>query len=815
MEVIKRDGRREPVSFDKITARIQALKNNSPVLTHVDEIKVAQKVIDTLYSGISTSKLDDESVNITSPMIIDHYEYGELASRIAISNYHKNNIHDVARITGKFLEDVEKKLFLHTVEALCKNVNALGEISPRVSEKFADFVGAHSDELESLIDYSRDYQYDVPGFQILKSKYLLSVRENNNLVTTIERPQHMIMRVAISIHMHPHSDNVTVKDHKELMKFISETYNLMSQLYFTHATPTLFNAGTESQQMSSCFLTTVPEDSIDGIYDWYKNCANISKWAGGIGSHIHNLRSRGSYIRGTGGVSNGIVPWLKVASESAGAVDQGGNKRPGSHAIYLEPWHADFLEFVSLKKPRGDDNERAKKLFYAAWLPDEFMRAVEQGEEWYFMCPSVSKGLSEVHGEEFSALYRKYIAEGKYVKSMPAAEVWREIVESIAETGGPYMMSKDNCNKMSNQQNLGTIKSSNLCAEIVEYSSADETAVCNLASICLNKFCVKPGVFDFDKLGEVTRVCTRNLNKIIDIEFYPTAESERSNKRHRPIGIGVQGLADTFALMGMPFDSAEALKLDARIFETIYYHALDESRVLAEKHGPYDSYEGSPASRGVLQFDYHPEFRFSSDESQKRWALLKENLASGKTKLRNSLLIALMPTASTSTVMGNSPCFEPYNGMIYKRRQLGENIIVNKFLMKELCEKGLWTEEVKSALKQSQTGGISEISSIPKSIRDKYKTVWEMSPKVILEHAAARAPFVDQSQSMNLFVPTPTVKLMTQIYFYGWRKGLKTMSYYVRSTPAMDAQKVTVVEKKKEVVGEVCRMEDDCVVCSS
>lgn len=635
----------------------------------------------------------------------------------------------------------------------------------------------HAAELNSAIVYDKDFNYNYFGFKTLERSYLLRIDGK-----VAERPQHMIMRVAVGIH----GDNVE--------KAI-ETYNLMSSKYFTHASPTLFNAGTPQPQLSSCFLVTMKSDSIDGIYDTLKTCAMISKTAGGIGLNVHCIRATGSYIAGTNGSSNGLVPMLQVYNNTARYVDQGGNKRPGAFAIYLEPWHADIFDFLDLRKNHGKEEARARDLFYALWIPDLFMKRVEANGDWSLFCPNEAPGLADVWGEEFETLYHKYEnTPGLPRKTLKAQKLWYHILESQTETGNPFMLYKDSCNRKSNQQNLGTIRCSNLCTEIVEYSAPDEVAVCNLASVALPTFIdVSRGEYDFAKLHEVTKVVVRNLNKIIDVNYYPVEEARRSNMRHRPIGVGVQGLADAFLALRMPFDSPQAKELNKHIFETIYHAAAEASIDLAQEEGPYETYPGSPTSKGILQFDM---WGVTPSELWD-WASLRERLA--KYGIRNSLLVAPMPTASTSQILGFNECFEPYTSNIYSRRVLaGEFQIVNPWLLKDLVDMGLWSDYMKNRI-IADNGSIQNIPNIPADIKALYKTVWELSQKVIIDLAADRAAYIDQSQSLNIHIQNPTMGKLTSMHFYGWKKGLKTGMYYLRTQAAAAAIQFTVDKQALEV----------------
>ncbi|MDA0331155.1 MAG: ribonucleoside-diphosphate reductase subunit alpha [Bacteroidetes bacterium] len=761
MYVIKRDGRKEPIMFDKITARIKKLCYGFNEL--VDPVRVAMRVIEGLYDGVTTSELDNLAAEIAATMTTTHPDYASLAARISISNLHKNTM----------------KSFSDTMEDLHAYVNPItGKKAPLLSDEVYKVINKNAELLDSKIIYNRDFGYDYFGFKTLERSYLLKI--NGKIV---ERPQHMLMRVSVGIHL----DDIDA---------VIDTYELMSKKYFTHATPTLFNAGTPKPQMSSCFLLTMQDDSIDGIYDTLKQTAKISQSAGGIGLSIHNIRSTGSYISGTNGTSNGIVPMLRVFNDTARYVDQGGGKRKGSFAIYIEPWHSDIYDFLDLKKNHGKEEMRARDLFYAMWIPDLFMKRVENNEEWTLMCPNECPGLYDCHGDEFEKLYLKYEEQSKGRKSIKARELWEKILESQIETGTPYMLYKDSANRKSNQKNLGTIRSSNLCTEILEYTSKDEIAVCNLASIALPMF-VEDGEFNHQKLYDVTVRVTKNLNKVIDRNYYPVKEAENSNFRHRPVGLGVQGLADAFILLRMPFTSDEAKELNQEIFETIYYAALNASVDEAKKDGVYESYEGSPISKGEFQ---HNMWGVEDDDLSGRWdwnKLRKDVLKHG---VRNSLLVAPMPTASTSQILGNNECFEPYTSNIYTRRVLsGEFIIVNKHLLNDLVELGLWNEDMKQDL-MAANGSIQNIEGIPDDLKELYKTVWEMSMKDIIDMARHRGFFIDQSQSLNLFMEGATMSKLTSMHFYAWKSGLKTGMYYLRTKSAVDAIKFTL--KKKESIPE-------------
>ena len=757
MFVVKRDGRKEPMMFDKITSRVRKLCYGLNDL--VDPVKVAMRVIEGLYEGVTTSELDNLAAEIAATMTTTHPDYARLAARISVSNLHKNT----------------KKSFSETMVDLYEYVNPrTGKDAPLLSDEVYNVIMENADRLDSTIIYNRDFGYDYFGFKTLERSYLLKL--NGKIA---ERPQHMLMRVSVGIHLND-------------LDAAIETYELMSKKFFTHATPTLFNSGTPKPQMSSCFLLAMQDDSIDGIYDTLKQTAKISQSAGGIGLSIHNVRATGSYIAGTNGTSNGIVPMLQVYNDTARYVDQGGGKRKGSFAIYIEPWHADIFDFLDLKKNHGKEEMRARDLFYAMWIPDLFMKRVEENGSWTLMCPNECPNLFNVHSDEFEELYLKYESLGKGRKTIKARELWEKILESQIETGTPYMLYKDAANRKSNQKNLGTIRSSNLCTEIMEYTSPDEVAVCNLASIALPMF-IKGKEFDHDELFRVTKRVTRNLNKVIDRNYYPVKEAENSNFRHRPIGLGVQGLADTFIKLRMPFTSDEAKKLNQEIFETLYFAAVTASMELAKEEGPYQTYEGSPISKGEFQ---HNLWGIKDEELSGRWnwgSLRKEIAENG---VRNSLLVAPMPTASTSQILGNNECFEPYTSNIYTRRVLsGEFIVVNKHLLEDLVNLGLWTEDLKQDLMRAN-GSIQHIEEIPQDIKELYKTVWELSMKDIIDMSRHRGYFIDQSQSLNLFMEGATMAKLTSMHFYAWKSGLKTGMYYLRTKSAVDAIKFTV---KKEV----------------
>jgi len=758
MYVIKRDGRREPVSFDKITDRIRILCYE--LNDFVDPVKVAMRVIEGLYDGVATSELDNLAAETAASMTVTHPDYALLAARIAVSNLHKNT----------------KKVFSETVEDLYRYVNPrTGQEAPLIADDVYEVIKKHAERLDSTIIYQRDFNYDYFGFKTLERSYLL--RLNGKIV---ERPQHMLMRVAVGIHLND-------------IDSVIETYELMSKKYFTHATPTLFNSGTPKPQMSSCFLLTMKDDSIEGIYDTLKQTAKISQSAGGIGLSIHNVRATGSYIRGTNGTSNGIVPMLRVYNDTARYVDQGGGKRKGSFAIYLEPWHADVFDFIDLRKNHGKEEMRARDLFLALWINDLFMQRVENDDKWTLMCPNECPGLCDVYGEEFEQLYLKYENEGKGRRTIKARELWEAVLEAQIETGTPYMLYKDAANSKSNQKNLGVIRSSNLCTEIMEYTSPDEVAVCNLASISLPMF-VEDGKFNHQFLFDVTKRITRNLNRVIDRNYYPVEEAYNSNMRHRPVGLGVQGLADAFIMMRMPFTSAEAKQLNQEIFETIYFAALTASMEMAKEEGAYSTFEGSPISKGEFQYNM---WGVKDEELSGRWdwaSLRKEVMANG---VRNSLLLAPMPTASTSQILGNNEAFEPYTSNIYTRRVLsGEFIVVNKHLLKDLVELGLWNEDLKQEIMRAN-GSIQHIDFIPADIRELYKTVWELSMKDIIDMSRQRGYFIDQSQSLNLFMEGANYAKLTSMHFYAWKSGLKTGMYYLRTKSAVDAIKFTLNNEKK------------------
>tara|TARA_A200000113_G_scaffold192220_1_gene181322 strand:- start:143 stop:2617 length:2475 start_codon:yes stop_codon:yes gene_type:complete len=762
MYVVKRDGREEPIMFDKITARIRKLNYGLNPL--VDPVRVAMRVIEGLYDGVTTSELDNLAAEIAATMTTTHPDYAQLAARISVSNLHKNT----------------KKSFSSTMKDLYEYINPrTGKKAPLLSDEVYEIVQKNAEAIDSNIIYNRDFGYDFFGFKTLERSYLLKL--NGKIV---ERPQHMLMRVSIGIHMND-------------LEAAFETYELMSKRYFTHATPTLFNSGTPKPQMSSCFLLTMRDDSIDGIYDTLKQTAKISQSAGGIGLSIHNIRATGSYIAGTNGTSNGIVPMLRVFNDTARYVDQGGGKRKGSFAIYVEPWHADIFDFLELKKNHGKEEMRARDLFYAMWISDLFMKRVEENSTWTLMCPNECPGLYDCHGEEFEKLYLKYEKDGKGRKTIQARELWDKILESQIETGTPYMLYKDAANRKSNQKNLGTIRSSNLCTEILEYTSKDEVAVCNLASIALPMF-VQDGKFNHEELFDVTKRVTKNLNRVIDRNYYPVKEAENSNMRHRPVGLGVQGLADTFIKMRLPFTCEKAKILNQEIFETLYFAAVTASVEEAEKDGAYKTYKGSPMSKGEFQ---HNLWGIKDEELSGRWDWTGLRQKVKKHGVRNSLLVAPMPTASTSQILGNNECFEPYTSNIYTRRVLsGEFIVVNKHLLEDLVNLGLWNEDMKQKLMQAN-GSIQKINGIPDDIKELYKTVWEMSMKDIIDMSRHRGYFIDQSQSLNLFMEGATMAKLTSMHFYAWKSGLKTGMYYLRTKSAVDAIKFTLDNTKAQKGG--------------
>ena len=774
MYVVKRDGRKEAVKFDKITARIAKMCYGLDPL--VSPEAVAMKVIEGLFDGVTTTQLDNLAAEVAAAKTIDHPDYALLASRIAVSNLHKETKKTWSEVVADMYNYIDPKT---------------GENASLIADDVYEIIQANKERLDSSIIYDRDFRYDYFGFKTLTRSYLMKLEGE-----IVERPQHMLMRVSVGIH-------------KNDIDAAIKTYNLMSEGWFTHATPTLFNSGTPKPQMSSCFLLTMKEDSIEGIYDTLKSCAQISQSAGGIGLSIHDIRATGSYIKGTNGESNGIVPMLRVFNDTARYVDQGGGKRKGSFAIYIEPWHADVFDFLDLKKNHGKEEQRARDLFFALWVPDLFMKRVKENGNWTLMCPHECPGLSDTHSAEFEALYTKYENEGKGRKTIKAQDLWFKILESQIETGTPYMLYKDAANSKSNQQNLGTIKSSNLCTEIMEYTAPDEVAVCNLASLALPKFVNEDKTFDHDKLFEVTYQATLNLNKIIDGNFYPVKEARNSNMRHRPIGLGVQGLADTYITMGFPFESEEARVLNKEIFETMYYASMTASKDLAKVDGPYESFAGSPVSRGEFQFDMwnvKPSPRWE-------WDVLKEEVK--EHGVRNSLLLAPMPTASTAQILGNNECFEPYTSNVYTRRVLsGEFIVVNKHLLKDLVREGLWNKDMRQKI-MSANGSVQSINEVPQHLKDLYKTAWEISQKAIIEQSADRGAFICQSQSLNIFMENANFGKLTSMHFYGWEKGLKTGMYYLRTKAATDAIKFTIDKNTmEEPTAQSLQEAEAAVACS-
>jgi ribonucleoside-diphosphate reductase alpha chain len=756
MQVIKRNGKNEAVHFDKITSRIMKLSYGLS-LKQDDIIEIAKKVIAGIYNNVTTTELDNLAAETAASFTTRHPDFALLAARIAVSNLHKNTVKSFSETAGLLYNYIDAKT---------------GDKAPLIAEDVFAIIQENEDRLNAAIIYERDYHFDFFGFKTLEKSYLLKVHGK-----IVERPQHLFMRVALGIHKHDVAAAI-------------ETYNLMSEKWFIHATPTLFNAGTPKPQMSSCFLLSMKDDSISGIYDTLKNCAMISQSAGGVGLNIHNIRATGSYIKGTNGTSNGIIPMLRVFNDTARYVDQGGGKRKGAFAVYLEPWHADVFEFLDLRKNHGKEEMRARDLFLALWICDLFMKRVEADGQWSLFCPNEAKQLHMVHGAEFEKLYEQYEKEGKARKTIAARDLWNAILEAQIETGTPYILYKDAANIKSNQQNLGTIRCSNLCTEIIEYSDDNETAVCNLASLSLPRF-VEGREFNFEKLLEVTKIVTRNLNKIIDNNYYPLEETKRSNFRHRPIGIGVQGLADVFMLLGLPFESDMAKLLNKNIFETIYYAAMTASMEIAKKEGAYETFAGSPLSKGIFQFDMwnvQPSERYD-------WEALRAEVK--EHGVRNSLLLAPMPTASTSQILGNNECFEPYTSNIYNRRVLsGEFVVVNKHLLKDLVNRGLWNESMKQRI-IAANGSVQNIEEISAELKEIYKTVWEIKQRNVIDMAADRGAFICQSQSLNLFVEQPNFAKLSSMHFYTWKKGLKTGMYYLRTKAASDAMKFTV---EKEVM---------------
>ena len=779
MRVKKRNGSFEIIAFDKILNRVKNL-GKSANITSINYASLIIKVIDQLYDGIPTTKIDELTAEQCAALSTQHPDYITLASYIATSNNHKNT----------------DALFYKVMTKLYKNKDNQKRSSPLISETTMSVITKYKDELENMVVHQRDFLIEYFGYKTLEYSYLLKINGQ-----VVERPQYMWLRVSVGIH----GDN---------LEKIKETYNLMSQKYFTHATPTLFNSGTLRPQLSSCYLIAMEDDSLGGIFNTLSDCAHISKWAGGIGLHIHNIRARGSLIRGTNGASTGIVPMLRVFNSTARYVDQGG-RRNGSFAIYLEPWHADIRDFLELKKNHGDEEVKARDLFYALWIPDLFMKKIKENEDWCLFCPDECPGLSDVYGDAFETLYHKYESEGREKCKLKARDLWFKILDSQMETGTPYLLYKDACNKKSNQQNIGTIKSSNLCTEIIQYSDDKETAVCNLASIALNKFVTASKTFDFDLLHSVAKSVTYNLNQVIDVNYYPTEKTRTSNMRHRPIGIGVQGLADTFMMMDFAFNSSEAKQLNTNIFETIYHAALETSVELSKLHGPYDSFKGSPASKGILQFDM---WNVEPGNSRYNWTEIKASVV--KYGIRNSLLLAPMPTASTSQILGNNEAFEPITSNIYTRRTLaGEFIVINKYLMRELIDMGLWTDALKNNIIANR-GSVQHLTNLSEHMRNKYKTVWELPMKDLIDMSADRAAFICQSQSLNLWMEEPSYGPLTSMHFYAWSKGLKTGLYYLRRKPKHQAQQFTI-EPEKIQNGTTTATHSDkedfemCTMCSS
>ena len=823
MHVLKRNGEREIVAFDKILARLKNLGKESGI-TGVNYTTLVIKIIDQLYDNIPTTKIDELTAQQCAMMAVQHPDYGTLGSYIIISNMHKNipsgfyeamrQLYEYRDSHNKHVPIISKQVwdFLHEMIDTPRNGTGVAGPGPYMVHQ----------ALEQMIQHQRDYLIDYFGFKTLERSYLMRSRG-----VIVERPQHMWMRVALGIHSQ-RTDSRTIY---ETLVFIQNTYDAMSQKYMTHATPTLFNAATPRPQLSSCYLIAMENDSIDGIFDTLKDCAKISKHAGGIGLHIHNIRASGSHIRGTNGASNGIVPMLRVYNNTARYIDQGG-RRNGSFAIYLEPWHPDIEDFLEMKKNHGDEEMKGRDLFYALWVPDLFMERVRGGgagagagaDMWSYFCPDECPGLADVYGDDFKALYERYEREGRARKQVKARDLWLKILDSQMETGTPYILFKDAVNKKSNQKNIGTIKSSNLCTEIMEYSDENETAVCNLASIALNRFIdEKTKVMNMTELERITELVVDNLNQIIDINYYPTDKTRTSNLRHRPIGIGVQGLADVFMMMDIPFHSEEARVLNREIFETIYYAALKASMTLAARHGPYETFAGSPASEGILQFDMWGVDPTSDSYPSPKYRTRRYNWTELKAKiqkhgLRNSLLLAPMPTASTSQILGNNECFEPITSNIYTRRTLaGEFIMVNRYLIRDLIALGLWNERVKTNIIANQ-GSVQYIDGLPDAMKLKYKTVWEMPMRHVIDMAADRGAFICQSQSMNLWVEEPNYNILTSMLFYAWNKGLKTGVYYLRRKAKHQAQQFTV-EPEKAGAGAaavaVAEDEDICEFCSS
>jgi ribonucleoside-diphosphate reductase alpha chain len=756
MQVVKRNGISQPVAFDKVLSRVRKAARG----LQVNPDALAQQVLAQIVDGVKTSELDELTAQLAASLSTLHPDYASLAARIAISNHHKNTLTQFSDVVKLLSTQVKPQT---------------NETISYIHEDLVKIVSEHKDRIDNYIKYDRDYMFDYFGFKTLEKSYLLRDAQ----MRPVERPQHMWMRVSLALWG-------TVS-----LERAFHTYDLLSQKFLTHATPTLFNAGTPRQQLSSCFLLAMKDDSISGIYKTLADCAIISKYAGGIGLHAHNIRARGSLIRGTNGLSNGLVPMLRVFNNTARYVDQGGGRRNGSFAIYLEPWHADVEDFLKLKLNTGAEEERARDLFYSLWIPDLFMERVEADGEWSLFCPDEAPGLSDVWGDEFKALYERYEKEGRARKVVKAQKLWFQVLDTQMETGTPYLVYKDAANKKSNQQNVGTIKSSNLCTEILEYSSADETAVCNLASLALPSFCIgtEDSTFDFQALRKASKTAIRNLNRVIDINFYPTPETERSNMRHRPVGLGVTGLADVFAIMGLPWESDGAAQLNQLIFEHMYYAAVETSCELAEEQGSYPSFEGSPASKGILQPDMWNVKPLTEVSGKLDWLSLRERAKKG---MRNSLLIAPMPTASTSQILGYNECFEPFTSNLYTRRTLaGEFIIINKYLMKDLMKLDIWNEQLKQEI-VARNGSIQGISVIPEQLQLVYKTSWELKQRTLIDMAAARGAFICQSQSLNLFVADPTYSKLTSMHFHAWKSGLKTGCYYLRTKAPVAAQKFTI-----------------------
>ena len=780
MRVTKRDGELQDVAFDKILERVKKLGQEANI--HINYSSLVMKVIDQLYDKIPTAKIDELAAEQCAALSANHPDYSILAARIIISNHQKNTDND----------------FSSVMRDLYNFTNYKGENKPLVSQELWEFTNRYAEDLNSMIDHNRDYSIDYFGFKTLERAYLFKI--NNKIV---ERPQHMWMRVAVGIHGNLHANNP-----QEALSFVKETYDLMSQKFFTHATPTLFNAGTPRPQLSSCYLIAMEDDSIEGIYNTLKDCAQISKYSGGIGLHIHNIRAKDSHIQGTNGKTDGIVPMLRVYNSTARYVNQSG-KRNGSFAIYLEPWHADVEDFLEMKKNHGDEELKARDLFYALWVPDLFMERVKNNAKWALFCPHEYPGLSDAYGDKFKDLYETYERDGKARKTVNARDLWFKILDAQMETGTPYLLYKDACNEKSNQKNIGTIKSSNLCTEIVQYSDDKETAVCNLASIALPAFVNEATKeFDYEKLHYVTKVVTNNLNRVIDINFYPTEKTKTSNFRHRPIGIGVQGLADTFILMNLSFHSDEAKEVNKLIFETIYHAALEKSNELSIQYGPYTSFAGSPASQGLLQFDLWGK---EPVPGRYDWSLLKESII--QHGIRNSLLIAPMPTASTSQILGYNECFEPITSNLYSRRTLaGEFVVVNKYLMKELNQLGMWNEQIKNNIIANK-GSVQQLSMLSEEIRNKYKIVWEMPMKHLIDMAVDRGAYICQSQSLNLWLEDPTYNSLTSMHFYSWKQGLKTGIYYLRRKAKHQAQQFTIEPEQK--TNESSERDEICESCSA